>query len=62
MKFELTTKQLQLLVIACIDRSVHKNPKDDWNAIYSGMTDVFGDLNRMCNANNGYKVTVEVTA
>ena len=63
MTLELSTEQLQLIVIALICASTERHHKEmGWEEDFNELVDVFGELNAMCKPENGYKLTVEVTA
>lgn len=63
MTLELSTQQLQLIVIALIYASADRGNKErGWSKEYDELADVFGELNAMCRPENDYKLTVEVTA
>lgn len=60
-RFTLTTKQCQLLVIALISAKHRNSPFEQQHAEEFGkLTDLFTDLNRMCNKDNDYRLTFEV--
>lgn len=61
MTLELTTEHLQYLMIALTFAEVNKSciiPK----GTIDEMQDVLAELNSMCNAKNGYRLSVEVSA
>lgn len=61
MKFSLHTFDIQDIVIALIFASVREeNP--DMKARMEKLTDVFADMNRRCNPENDYTLTVTVEA
>lgn len=61
MSLELTTEQLQLIVIACIEQSCSRSLADpSWKARYEALTDIFGNMNNMCTKENDYTLQVEV--
>ena len=63
MTLELTTQQLQLIVIALIHESCSSGEFErKHKAQFEELTDVFAELNAMCRRENNYKLTVEVTA
>lgn len=58
MKIEFNTYELQDIVLAliCHDSNVLKQRPEDVNRLI----DVFADLNRLCNADNDYTISLTV--
>lgn len=61
MTLELTTSQLQLLVLAVILRDKHNEP-EEWAEEYAELEAVLSEMNTMCRPENNYTLTVEITA
>lgn len=61
MTLELTTQQIQMLVLAVILRDrTHESPEDAQT--YDDLENVLSEMNTMCNEQNGYTLAVEVSA
>ena len=61
MTLELTTQQIQLLVLSVLLRDrTHETPEDAQT--YDDLESVLCEMNNMCNEQNGYTLTVEVSA
>ncbi len=57
--FTLTTHDLQLLVIACLDEATERGKDHPWHEDYERLRDLFADLNRKVIPQNDYTLDMD---